>query len=371
MMNQLLKPLLIVLTFGLLQACSTQTEVLISEDDVSNTENSTFTRDGRFFMIGNSTGEVKTSYIYEILKNNQGEYDAVPLVEGRMEFETVTGSISTACAYSGLTSQGNTLYASCVSATSERPENLSDNAAIASLQRINLEAPVTSDAYLLKADLPSNSKQFLPNGMSFDRYGALYISNSFSLLTSDAAIYKVNIEITDQMVINSQPWLDSISLLLTDDGFEIKGEGGVFANGIQIASSLADTAVDTLYFARGLTLVKMDIIGTTHGAVSRVYKTDGIAVIDDFTIIGDKIALAEADVLSFLNIKKSEVKLISIAAEDEGEVLGSTTVDFIPSSVSYAEQSIFNDNAFLVTSFYGGGLREITVSNYLLGILGL
>ena len=325
----------LILTILLSGACSYQVDTLIPGEEMAATENGVFTRDGRFFVAAES-------YIYEVIETSAG-FEKVIRVTGEINGEP--------CTFNGLTNRGNILFGACMNST-----GLLDPESNSVLMRIDLSRHETSER--IKSAPLGGGYNFFPNGMDFDRNGVLYISNSLALLGADAAILRVDILNEDNLVLNVSDWLSASSLALCGDF----GDGGLFPNGVRIAPAYGNPALDTMYFARGFSVAKMDIIDGTHGEPRIIYQTDGIKIVDDIDVHDNYLGMAEANLPGLLNpdLIESKVVVIKAGGPDEGEHVESVNLDFLPSSVAYGEHTIFGEKALLVTSFFNGGVYRIT-----------
>lgn len=341
-------------------ACSYQLDTVIPTSHIRLTENTVIADNGRFFMTGSARSS--QSLIFEVVKDGQQNFHATPFLTGTIDYFVNDHHRTLPCNYGSIIAQGNILYASCVY-NGKKPNKYPQGRSTKFLHRINLDLDPSHSEFLLKAELPAIFKPFLANGIAFDRHGSLYISNSASLLTSDPAIIKIDIHVGNGMSLTTIDWLAPSSIL------KFFGEGGIFPNGIQIRPSFKHPEIDTLYYSRGISLVKMDITPTGHDKVKIVYRSPVYNFIDGFSIYGDKIAMTEFNTFELFSQTPGTVTLISILPEHEGIVLASEKLNFIPSGITYAKNSIFGENAFLLGSFYQGGLRRITVSKFTMAYL--
>lgn len=353
-MTKLAKITAIIFSCLLLQACILQ-KTIIKKDVLEMTENSAFTEDGRFFVIGVDT-QTGDSAIFQIKKNWFGQYYKSEYVKGEI------ASINKDCVMGGLTSKGNTLYAVCG----------------VPFELLNHDVPfVVKDVYLFEVDATPNAKKvrvgkigqenytsrngepfnpgaFFANGMAVDDDGDIYISNSAAILLGNkTAIEKVTIEGTEannasNLILSHTPWI-------------VSGDysGDVFPNGVQIEG-------DVLYYVSQDEIRKVRINDDGSPGEQRIhYKgllIDGYKnhLIDDFEIWNGYIAFASTI------ISKSVVILPPADFEEEKvKPIETINVDYYPSSVRFQPEGeysnpLFRKNALLVTSFFGGGLYELS-----------
>ncbi|THB72908.1 MAG: hypothetical protein D6B28_04685, partial [Gammaproteobacteria bacterium] len=143
-MKIIMKPIMLFLCAALLQACSV--EKIISSDDMPSTENGTFTENGRFFVAGGS-------FIYEVKSAGGEAYRHEILVSGDISGEP--------CIFSGMTSTGNTIYATCTIFVPTDENILGLRPTTASLYRIDLD-----NGYIDTVLLPYLDDNFAANGMA-------------------------------------------------------------------------------------------------------------------------------------------------------------------------------------------------------------
>ncbi|THB67027.1 MAG: hypothetical protein D6B27_05375, partial [Gammaproteobacteria bacterium] len=281
-------------------------ERIFAPNELPNTENGTFTDNGRFFV---ASATAAPSTIYEITKSGNDTYVSQPLYT------------ASDCMFSGLTSQGNILYASC-----SNPFAFFNPKTV--LVRIDLD---NGD----KVDEASISGLKLPNGMAVDEDGSIYISDSQNG-SFGATIAKITIEDKTEFTIQMEKWFTTSM---------------VMANGIRIRNHI-------LYLANQTNIRSIPILENgSAGNASIIYTAPTGSLIDDFCISGENFVAAE---IPNPNGKsgKGKVKFISI---DTGEVEKeySAPTGYDPSSVSFDENGALEQGAFFVTDYYGGGLYII------------
>ena len=345
-MNNILKTSSLLLSGVLLQGCII-TEP-ISHHDMKATENSTFTADGRFFVIGKNTAD--ESWVFEVVKDAQGNYSQIEYLKATQE-GTIDGTLSGAtegedCVMGGLTSKHNTLYAVCGNFLSSAAITVFEVSTEVGQERVrtghmtadNFEPLETGDSYL--------GFTFFANGMEFDDAGHLYLSNSSSILSTNATVIA-------QLSFDASPnaTSDPTELSFTHQPWLKNGDSGsdFFPNGIQIED-------DILYYATKNEIRKVRM-NADYSAGEWTTHYRGLMT-DDFDLHDGYIALAT---VSF----PGAMLLLPPGDFDERvKPIYSVPLATIPSSVSYQHNNpsgdtLFEKGSFIVTSFFGGGIYQI------------
>jgi hypothetical protein len=171
-------------------------------------EGSTFTPNGRLFVIGGSKPFFKSSTglavdgitsIYEITKRSDGSYINTSIVDGNVQ--------GNPCYFGGITSVQYVLYATC---TYVNGLNYAST-----LYRVDLSKPQSDPSRIATAQLTTYA--FQPNGISVDQNGDLYIPNSIAFLATVIygvpnvpAIVKVKITDPATFRISESNWLPAL-----------------------------------------------------------------------------------------------------------------------------------------------------------------
>ena len=356
-----MRVLLIILLCSL-AACDVTIEQQVPYTELDATERSSFTSDGRLFVIGvrpNELAELRGSLV-EVVKDEHGGHTTQTLVVGTLE-GTVDGRIGGApagdpCVFSGMKAQGMRIYAGCVAPNRYR----------AALIEVDIASGTVRAGYFDSCNAkPSSSPceytRFYPNGMSIDAEGRIYVSDMFShiKLTDDiptisvdgtGTIFQIVVDRSAQspgvLKFTHRAWL--VADLATD---------GIAPNGIQIDG-------DALYYVAGgnINRVLIDANGDA-GALSLHYRGAELSFIDDFCIIDGRMAIARA----------LPPALIAIDRPDESGLapeLLVRDVDFslMPSSISHQvafpqREPVFPLDTLIVTSFFSGGIYTVTVEH--------
>ena len=319
-MKIIMKPIMLFLCAALLQACSV--EKIISSDDMPSTENGTFTENGRFFVAGGS-------FIYEVKSAGGEAYRHEILVSGDISGEP--------CIFSGMTSTGNTIYATCTIFVPTDENILGLRPTTASLYRIDLD-----NGYIDTVLLPYLDDNFAANGMAVMANGDILLSNFVAdIIPGEAAIIKVSIVDDENFEVEWSDWLSA-------------EKGGKAPNGLQIEGN-------TLYFASGNTLSKIIIDENGEAeSIEKLYSTIFTNILDDLAILEDSIAVAE---ISYPGVSPVDVQNITFIDKDSGKLVSIVPMPdntAKPSSISLAKGNLFPGDALIITDYFNGGLYMLT-----------
>ncbi len=345
MLKTIKYPLIISLV-GLLQGCIITKPV--SDDGFKATENSAYTSDGRFFVIGENNH--KESWIFEIKKNTDGSYHPQPYIKGTQDGTqngTLGGNtIGADCTFSGLTSKGTKLYAACAKSAGLfglGAESISLYQVETKPGKVLIKTGRMEDSNFLQKDHEKafDPNWFFANGMAVDAAGHVYITNTkASLAANRDAISQITISDTGNSAFldfKHQTWLTSNKFL---------------PNGIQIEGNI-------LYYAAGSDIMKVRINSNyAAGEQRRHFNGSDLASIDDFAIEQGYIAYAK------VSAPGSVVVLKPASFENTAKHLTTVIMPVIPSSIAYqkdiaGQAPLFKPGSLLVTSFFSGGLYQI------------
>lgn len=313
-------------------------------------ENGAYAKQGRFFIVG---GQVpiyfNQSSIFEVVKNDDGGYENISIVDGEIN--------GNQCYFGGLTSKANKLYSACVQMAFVELPGFPQP----------LFLPVANKLYVVDLDQPTDSEDYITttllqtpllssNGMAVDNNGDLYISNSMSFMANLSgipgvpAIVKVSLGDT----IIESPWLAA-------------DQGGMSPNGLQYQNG-------SLYLASGNSLTKIQIQEDgTAGAVTPVYMADPSILIDDFDIKNNIIAASQIktiipDIVLMLYpdavIPEEPISKVVLINTRNGKELGEQSFSgkALPSSVKFGKWPLFESYSLIVTDAIGtGGLYQLTI----------
>ncbi len=335
-MNIFTKLVAVVASVGLLQACVIEQPIAPSQ--MKATENSVFTDDGRFFVIGEN--DQKQSWIFEVVHNGDDSYSQIEYVRGTLQGtqdgELGGAALGDACAFGGLAVQGNTLYAACnhIALYQVNTELGSEQVKSGRFTTENFIPKDTGDSF--------NPSLFFANGMAVDTNGHVYLSNSLaSNLLDPTVITQVKIEegtSGSDLVFSHQPWIKAGDYALD-----------FFPNGIQIEDGI-------LYYASLNEIRKVKINNdASPGDINLHYR--GLMT-DDFELYDGWVALASVSL-------PGTVKLLPPARFDQRvSSVKTIPLTFIPSSVRYQMdradgKNVFPAGSLVVTSFFSGGIHII------------
>jgi hypothetical protein len=309
-------------------------------------EQSTFTPDGRYFVIGGNKPFTYgasvyptvngVSSVYEVKKNAAGKHTNVSILDGSVGGNT--------CYFSSLTSVRFTLYAICTDLLQLMPESV--------MYRIDLTKPASDPNRIVSA--PLTTPGFEPNGMTADQNGDLYIPNSVSYLATYVyglqnvpAIVKVHVT-------------DPVSFKISETGWLPAAFGGFSPNGVAISGN-------QLYMPSLNVIYRIPILqGGGAGAPTVIYQTANTNMFDNVTVVGNMIAVPEITNPSPVTLQlaypgtppattlTSQITLIDIVS---GKKLGAAAFPSYarPSSVILTQGDLFPPASALVTDAIGSG----------------
>ncbi len=339
--------------FGVfLSGCKTET--LISNDVLASSENTVYSENGRFFVVGNATPEsllTKESAIYEVIR--EGEDYSLSSVVDSADY-LVDGE---PCQFRGITAYENTVYAVC------------SYSAIGEL--IGLTLPLATHTILVKVDAAKSADDegyiettqvfgplISPNGMATDSTGNIFVSDSNAYLSTflagipAAAILKVTPSFDGEFSTTYESWYPALP---TD----------TFPNGIQILG-------DSLFYVTGPKLQKFHLHPSgIAGVPITMYEAETCNILDDFDIspIG-LIATSEIrptpefDALLFPGVVCDQLpqgKLVTLSGHVPNLVYDEYVFEAtFPSSVRFTRGKLFEAHAVVVTDYFTGGLKLVS-----------
>ncbi|MFL0800426.1 MAG: hypothetical protein K6L80_08265 [Agarilytica sp.] len=353
MTNKKLCKLLLLGAFGVfLSGCKTET--LISNDILASSENAVYSKNGRFFVVGNATPEsllTKESAIYEITREGEN-YTTSSVVESTDYI--VNGE---PCQFRGITAYKNSVYAVCVYSVIG--------------EIIGQTLPLPTHSILVKVDATktANDEGYIettqvfgslisPNGMATDSDGNIFVSDSNAYLSTfaagipAAAILKVTPSFDGGLSTTYESWYPALP---TD----------TFPNGIQILG-------DNLFYITGSKLQKFHLQPNgMAGTPVTMYEAEPCNIMDDFDIspIG-LIATSEIrptpefDAIFFPGIVCDQLphgKLVMLSGRIPNLVYDEYVFEAtFPSSVRFTRGNLFEAPGVVVTDYFTGGLRLVT-----------
>lgn len=343
----------------LCQACSVTLTEKVPASELDMTERSSFTADGRLFVIGvRPDGRADAGpWLVELSANGEGGYLTKNLVAGALQ-GTADGRIGGAplgepCAFSGMKAQGTRIYAGCVSPTS----------LVAALLEIDVaEGTVRAGNFTSCNGVPSvtpcTPMSIYPNGMAIDDAGRIYVTNMLTHLSIAGDVPSISVEGTgsiEQITIDRQASAGGTLVFTHRPWFSADiVQDGIGPNGVQIEGSV-------LYYAAGPNINRVDIDERGNaGAASVHYAGPSLSYIDDFAVLDGRMALARTIPPAIVALDRAEP--FGTARE-----LGTRDMelDQIPSSITYqadnpAGRSVFPASSLVVTCFFGGGIYALT-----------
>lgn len=187
------------------------------------------------------------------------------------------------------------------------------------------------------------------NGMEVGPDGVLYISNSVAGFSQDPAVMRIRVLETSPLRIEQTPYVSpNVLSALPNNG------GVLFPNGLRVLD-------DSLLLVRGVDVVRMPLLASGEvEQVTAIYKGPGLPTIDDFTIALGHMWFAVVN--TFGVVSRTLAPSWLVVTDLEGNVERQLTLNFIPSSTTMTDGTLFGPNALIVTSFFDGGLYRVTWS---------
>ena len=144
---------------------------------------------------------------------------------------------------------------------------------------------------------------FLPNGMAVDPRGDLFVSNTYSTYTGEAAILKLEVD-PEPFSFEEVDWLPA-------------DLGGGMPNGVQLARN-------TLYLASQSSVLQVEIQRDgTAASVRTLYSGNADNLLDDFAVVADKLVVCEIDnPFAPPESSTSQLTVIGRMGTTAGEVVG-------------------------------------------------
>jgi hypothetical protein len=341
-----------------MQACSVTLTQQVAPSELDFTERSSFTEDGRLFVIGTRPdGRADAgSWLTEVVRVGDG-HTTQNLVAGSLE-GTVDGRIGSAprgepCVFTGMKARGTRIYAACLDGASYRSALLEVDVAASTVR-----AGYFTSCNAEPSSAPCQDVQILANGMGIDSAGRIYVTNSFAHVSLLGDTPSISIEGTGtitQIVIDSERSADGSLAFQHHTWFSADIlQDGVGPNGIQIDG-------EVLYYAAGPNINRIDITASGEaGTASIHYIGPALSYIDDFAIVDGRMALARTIPPAIVALERPEP--FGTARE-----LGTydMALDAIPSSITYQAdnpvgRSVFPPDSLIVTCWFGGGIYSVT-----------
>lgn len=183
--------------------------------------------------------------LFEVNKGWSGSYERVSIAEASA---TLADGQTAPAVFLGLAAHGHVLYATATAFDASGVPYAS------TLYRIEPGPRPGGVAKVSSAPFVGHTAPFMPNGMAVDRHGHVFVSNSFSATTGQAAVLKLQVT-PEPFSFEESDWLSA-------------SDGGAFPNGIQLGRN-------TLYLASLSTVLQVPILRNgAAGTVSVLYNAD-------------------------------------------------------------------------------------------------
>ncbi len=182
---------------------SPRIEALFDGTEMPNTE--------RVATIGNRLFVTSGFDLFEVHRNARGRHHKESIAQANLV--SPDGQVVPA-RFLGLASDGQVLYATATAF------DAAGTPYVSALFRITLGLRRGEVRAIAQAVFAGHAIPFMPNGVAVDRKGQVYVSNSYSAVTGEAAVLELTIA-ARPFSFQESDWLAA-------------GEGGAFPNGLQI-----------------------------------------------------------------------------------------------------------------------------------------
>jgi hypothetical protein len=323
---------------------------VLTPKQLGNSERGAFTADGRFFAIG-LRPEPEGDGLYwlvEVTRSGTG-YTSTNVLTGTLE-GTSDGTLGgqpkgDACGFSGMTVQGDVLYAGCF-ATDGRASLVQIDTATEEVR-----AGAFTTCNFEPGAQPCKPISIYPNGMAIDHEGRIYTSNTQAYGIAGPAVTDYSIA---QIEIDpEQP--DPGQLKFTFRSWLTKNvfNDSVAPNGIQIRD-------DVLYYVGGANVNAVPILADGKAGPLRVlFSGPAISLIDDFALGDGELLIARALPANIGRLRwPTGAKTAREITTCPMPALGAASSLTYQPTVDSGE-GLFPAGTIVVTSFFGGGLYTL------------
>jgi hypothetical protein len=286
----------------------------------------------RIVTVGHRLFVTSDSNLFEIVKRPHGKLDKVSIASAEVilaDGQTVPGG------FVALSSYGHVLFATATAADS------SGMPCATTLYRIELGPHEGDVVEIATAPFIGHATPFLPNGMAVDRHGDIFISNSYSTYTGEAAVIKLRVH-PRPFSFQETDWLPA-------------NLGGGLPNGIQLDG-------DTLYLASQSALLQVHVRRDgSAGPVSTLYSADPDDFLDDLMLVPGALIVCQIDnPFAPPETSASQLTIVTRSGPTPGEVAGVIPLagaGIHPSSVARLPGD--GGRTLVVTDYLGGGLFTV------------
>jgi hypothetical protein len=287
----------------------------------------------RTVAIGQRVFVTSDANLFEVVKDPHGRLHKVSVAQATV---TLTDGRVEPAAFLALAAHGRVLYATATAFTTSTVPYAS------TLYRIELGPHSGEVAEIARAPFVGHATPFMPNGMAVDRGGDVFVSNSFSASTGEAAILKLKVR-AEPFSFQESNWLPA-------------DLGGAFPNGIQLEG-------DTLYLASMSVLLQVTVERNGGaGPVSALYSANPNDFLDDFVLLAGELIVCEIDnPFAPPTSSTSQLTIVKRTGPNAGtvaRVIPLAGSGIHPSSI--ARDGGPEEESLLVTDYTGGGLFSVS-----------
>lgn len=303
---------------------SMQAQEIVSPETLTGTENAVFMPDGRYFVAGKAgIHEVKSTPDYRngCVQDASTGYYVCEIVSNQFEGDT--------CFFSGMTTDDTYLYATCTIAASDSLLDQIKPPKRAVLFRV---LPGESKAADVKTTDFQDPTWY--NGMAMLDDNTLLMTPS-NFLGMDSAIVKMHIYDQENLQFTVEEWMSGSIFYLLNNGIRVD-------NGF-------------VYLVGGQNLLRIRIRwdGTPSVPVL-LYQAPVNKVLDDFTIVGDWLAVSEVGLINGLGLNSITFVHKLGTFLPYKKLTGLTQL----SSLEVDPGTFFEAGSLIGTSFFQGGVYQ-------------
>jgi hypothetical protein len=287
----------------------------------------------RTAAVGHRLFVTSDANLFEVVRDPHGKLRKVSVASASV---TLSDGQSAPAVFLALATHGHVLYATATAFTEATVPYAS------ALYRIDLGARAGEIATIASAPFVGHATPFLPNGMATDQIGDLFVSNSFSATTGEAAILKLRIH-SHPFSFQEKDWLPA-------------NQGGAFPNGVQLDGN-------TLYLASQSVVLRVTVDREGEaGLIATLYTANPDDFLDDFTLVGNDLIVCEID-NPFATPVTSTSQLTVVARTGHNSGTVTRVIPLAATGIHPSSVAQFGEHAargeLVVTDYASGGLFTV------------
>lgn len=320
------------LSIPLALAGTAQADTLVSNKTLTSTENAVFTEDGRYFVASNEgIKEIKpySDPSPNCTRDSAKQYSVCDVVPSTLNGDP--------CFYSGMTTDGTYLYAAC---SIYRSENVLDRIGKPEKAALVQVLPGHQHNHEVRTHYFDQPKWY--NGMAMLDSDTLLMSSSLSGILTAAisgveggAIDQVDILDRGSLSVNVSTWLDESLFYFLPNGIQSDGE--------------------SVFFVGGQNVFRVPVRSDGSAGYPRLLHQVALnKVLDDFTIDGDQLVIAEDAIINGLGLNSITLVNKRGSLAPPKILTGMTQL----SSLMVDPGTFGTAGDFIGTSFFQGGIHR-------------